>query len=224
MPRNPTYENERARARRLSETPEQRAARRALHDEYNRRWRERNPDYWRIRYAAMTPEEQAVRRAQRHAAYARRRDAEPDKEAARARHAAAARARRDADPEDARAKARARYAADPERFRGYARRYGERNRERLQATQLVRYYDLTQDRYDAMFVAQGGLCAICQEPERAVLRGVVKRLCVDHDHETGRVRALLCARCNRAVGMMQDDPELLSLAAGYLTFHRGEVV
>ena len=54
----------------------------------------------------------------------------------------------------------------------------------------------------------GSVCGICgTEP---------KRLCLDHDHKTGKVRGRLCDRCNRAIGMFQDVPELLDSAAAYL--------
>jgi hypothetical protein len=59
--------------------------------------------------------------------------------------------------------------------------------------------------------AQGGLCAICQREE-----AVVGRLVIDHDHATGRVRRLLCNRCNLALGLLDDDPTRLEAAAAYL--------
>lgn len=54
----------------------------------------------------------------------------------------------------------------------------------------LRQYGLTPDQYDALFTQQGGVCAICKaEPK-------TKKLAVDHDHDTGEVRGLLCPRCN----------------------------
>ena len=58
----------------------------------------------------------------------------------------------------------------------------------------------------------GGLCLICKKPPL----GKHTRLGVDHCHATGRVRGLLCNRCNRAMGMFEDDPDLLVAAAAYL--------
>lgn len=63
-----------------------------------------------------------------------------------------------------------------------------------------------------MVADQGGRCAICAGSPV----GPGRRLHVDHDHATGRVRALLCSSCNTAVGLMQDDSARLRAAADYL--------
>jgi hypothetical protein len=93
------------------------------------------------------------------------------------------------------------------------------NRRRLQ---LKQNYDLTPEEYDAMLAAQGGVCAICQKPERVKRQGKVMRMPVDHCHATGRVRALLCHSCNRAIGLLGDDVELLRAATEYLLRHKTE--
>ena len=63
-----------------------------------------------------------------------------------------------------------------------------------------------------MLAAQGGLCAVCgDEPPPGGIKAS-SRLHVDHDHATGKVRALLCTRCNRGIGYMRDRPGLLGLA------------
>lgn len=63
---------------------------------------------------------------------------------------------------------------------------------------------------DAMAEVQGGLCAICHEPP------LNRRLAVDHDHETGAVRGLLCTACNTTLGRFNDDPNRFEAAAAYL--------
>lgn len=65
--------------------------------------------------------------------------------------------------------------------------------------------------YDALAEAQGGVCAVC-EKECSFGRA----LAVDHDHQAGRVRGLLCARCNVTLGNVSDDPGLLHRLAAYL--------
>lgn len=70
---------------------------------------------------------------------------------------------------------------------------------------------VTDEQYDALLVLQEGLCAICRKapPER-------RRLAVDHDHQTGTVRGLLCSRCNLGLGYFKDDPDHLRAATAYL--------
>ena len=64
--------------------------------------------------------------------------------------------------------------------------------------------------------AQGDRCAICKG-ERC---GPGDRLHIDHDHVTGKVRALLCSRCNTMIGLAGDDPARLTAAAAYIRRHR----
>lgn len=84
----------------------------------------------------------------------------------------------------------------------------------------LRKYGLTHETYEAKHVAQGGVCAICQKPEAGVRAGRVKRLAVDHSRRTGRVRDLLCCRCNQAIGLLCEDPDILRRAAAYIERHR----
>lgn len=81
---------------------------------------------------------------------------------------------------------------------------------------LIRKYGITQEQYDEMFEEQGGVCAICERPESRVIKGNLNRMAVDHDHETGAVRGLLCAKCNTALGKFDDDAALLERAIDYL--------
>lgn len=84
------------------------------------------------------------------------------------------------------------------------------------AGHLLRFYGLTPEQYAELYEAQAGVCAICREPETMTYRGKPKTLSIDHDHETGKVRGLLCAACNFAIGKFRDDPALLRAAAEYL--------
>jgi len=73
---------------------------------------------------------------------------------------------------------------------------------------------MTVEQYDEMLAEQGGGCAICG---RAPTPGI--SLHVDHDHETGAIRRLLCFLCNNLLGDAGDDPALLEKAAAYLHEH-----
>jgi hypothetical protein len=71
---------------------------------------------------------------------------------------------------------------------------------------------VTREQYESMFTKQGGACALCGEHQETLK----KELNVDHNHETGEVRALLCARCNMGLGCFGDNSSRLREAAEYL--------
>ncbi len=71
---------------------------------------------------------------------------------------------------------------------------------------LWTWYRLTVRRYDEMVETQSGVCAICRWPETVTSAGKIIALSVDHDHVTGRVRGLLCRRCNNALAFVEDRP------------------
>lgn len=74
---------------------------------------------------------------------------------------------------------------------------------------LRRKYGLTQNMFEALVLAQLGKCAVCDANEATDLH-------VDHDHRTGKVRGLLCGKCNKAIGLMNDDPDLMMSAKRFL--------
>lgn len=80
---------------------------------------------------------------------------------------------------------------------------------------LKRKYGITIAEYDTMLAAQGGGCAICGTKTNTY-RGEARHFAVDHDHDTGRVRGLLCQTCNRMIGLAGDSVERLKAAARYL--------
>lgn len=76
---------------------------------------------------------------------------------------------------------------------------------------LIIRYNITQAVYSEMLAEQSGSCKICQKPAKTS-RG----LFVDHCHKTGKVRGLLCATCNTALGKFDDNPEVALRAVEYL--------
>ena len=109
-------------------------------------------------------------------------------------------------------------AAHPEALRMHKRRYRADGRYREYEKQYARKrwlkkeYGLALEDYDRMASDQGGVCAICGGPPN----GGVARLCVDHDHDSGEIRGLLCNLCNRMIGFAKDDAELLQRASDYI--------
>jgi hypothetical protein len=73
-----------------------------------------------------------------------------------------------------------------------------------------------------MFKEQNGVCAICGQPEVAIDKrtNIIKLLAVDHDHQTGKVRGLLCQKCNHGIGNFNDNQVNLQLAIQYLNNHK----
>jgi len=91
------------------------------------------------------------------------------------------------------------------------RRVHPRDVEQSRKYKLRIKFGLTLAGYDQMLASQGGVCAGCGGHN---IEG--RRLAVDHDHETGQVRGLLCDRCNRIIGSAKDSPEVLRRLAAYL--------
>lgn len=85
-----------------------------------------------------------------------------------------------------------------------------------------RSYGVDAARYQEMLREQGGVCAMCAQPETIIDNpsGKTKDLAIDHDHATGKIRALLCSSCNTALGLFNDDPALLAKARDYVLKHR----
>ena len=98
----------------------------------------------------------------------------------------------------------------------YRKRYPERARESSDRARMKCLFGITPEDYDRLHESQNGLCAVCHRPESAVLHGKVKRLAIDHDHETGAIRGLLCTRCNTALGLLQDDLDNIAALWAYL--------
>jgi Recombination endonuclease VII len=100
---------------------------------------------------------------------------------------------------------------------GMTRRHYKKNRDARLDYARVRNFGISREQYEEMLKRQNGVCAICHQPETARSRsGGEKLLGVDHEHETGRVRGLLCYRCNVALGYLKDDADVLLSAVAYL--------
>jgi hypothetical protein len=74
-------------------------------------------------------------------------------------------------------------------------------------------YDMTPEQYDSLLASQGGNCAICGDPPKV---GQNKRLHVDHDHATGKVRGLLCMHCNHSIERVEKIPGWAAKTEAYL--------
>jgi hypothetical protein len=101
---------------------------------------------------------------------------------------------------------------NPEKVSEQNRKYRISNPLYAKNAQLLRRYGITLDGYNEMFLQQEGCCAVCKKHQSEL----DKALCVDHDHETGGVRGLLCFNCNAGLGNFKDNSTLLGYAISYL--------
>lgn len=96
------------------------------------------------------------------------------------------------------------------------RAYRKVKEEAYKSIDLKKLYGLTLEQLDQMLEEQDHKCAICGEEESQVINGKTIRLAVDHCHDSGAVRGLLCMNCNRGLGLFKDDPARLKHAIAYL--------
>jgi hypothetical protein len=98
----------------------------------------------------------------------------------------------------------------PERARETERK---RQHKHGQEYHLKYKYGLTVEQYNQMLASQGGVCKICKRPQTDPKK---RFLCVDHNHETKKIRGLLCHHCNSALGFLRDNKNLLPAVLAYL--------
>lgn len=106
-----------------------------------------------------------------------------------------------------------------EAARARTAKWRRENLERVRRTDFAKHvrrkYGISIEQYDRFVAAQANRCAICGSRQS---RGF-ERLCVDHCHDTGQIRGLLCHRCNTGIGLFVSDYSLLEAAAHYLDRH-----
>lgn len=102
---------------------------------------------------------------------------------------------------------------NPDKFRAAGQRWRDANKDKRRKTRLEWVYGLTAEQFDAMFEQQGGKCANigCR-----VVHTDKRPLQVDHCHESGQIRGLLCRECNLVLGKMQDDINRIEGLSQYL--------
>lgn len=131
---------------------------------------------------------------------------------------AAAKARKEAHPElkEIARQRTAKWIEDnQERYWAYKKAYRKTDnfKRAFRKWHLKDKYGITPEQYEEMLERQGGGCAICGKPPGDIA------LHVDHCHETGRVRGLLCFSCNAGLGQFKHDPGLLEAAMTYAAVH-----
>ncbi len=101
--------------------------------------------------------------------------------------------------------------------------YYKQNKEAQRERDLQSKYKISLEDYNNMFVAQEGKCACCgiSEAELQIkYDSFHARFCVDHDHQTNKVRQLLCHKCNTLIGYLEKRKDILGKALAYIDKHR----
>lgn len=123
-------------------------------------------------------------------------------------------ARRTNDKEKARERSRVWRLNNKERSRENSKKYQRKNPHKVLEWQLKKY-NLTLEEYNNMYEKQNGKCAICGGTPNG-MQNSKKRLCVDHDIVTNKVRGLLCGSCNVGLGHFDHSTELLNKGIKYI--------
>jgi hypothetical protein len=120
---------------------------------------------------------------------------------------------REANPEYRKAKKAEWDANNVEHRKEYSKSFKTKNPDYFKRKHLQYCYGMPLEEYDRMAEHQNYCCAACGKHSSDTQRG---RLFVDHDHATGEIRALLCQHCNTALGMVDDNVDVLLSLVGYL--------
>ena len=103
-------------------------------------------------------------------------------------------------------------AKNVDKIRESRKKYYAENIDKIRDRNLQNRYGIGHEEYLELFEKQDGKCKICETTSNRKL----KHFAVDHCHDTGDVRGLLCSNCNTAIGLLKDNPDLLRAAAKYI--------
>lgn len=101
----------------------------------------------------------------------------------------------------------------------WASTHRERRIKQARNSHLKQTFGITLEEYDDMLAKQDYRCAICASPLREISDSNNRKrtnLCIDHNHETGEIRGILCFNCNLALGLFFENPKILISAIKYL--------
>lgn len=106
----------------------------------------------------------------------------------------------------------------PEKGYNQCKKYRQEHPEKQRQFDLKRKFNITIDKYNMLLIEQNNLCAICSKSETILDKKTnqPRALAVDHCHLTGKIRGLLCAKCNTALGLLSDDLNTIDKAKEYL--------
>jgi hypothetical protein len=95
--------------------------------------------------------------------------------------------------------------------------YNRKYKDISEDKRMKKQYGISLEDYKKMSELQKGLCLICKKPELTFLNQTARKLSIDHCHKTGKVRGLLCQKCNMAIGIFSESEDILNSAIKYLS-------
>ena len=112
-----------------------------------------------------------------------------------------------------RVRAKERYHEVPEIYTAKAKRTRDAHKTETNIRLRLRNHKITREQYDFLVQSADGKCSICRKK-------FVRQFHIDHDHDTGKIRELLCNRCNLGIGYFDEDVAILMAALRYLQKHK----
>ena len=106
--------------------------------------------------------------------------------------------------------------SNKEKIALYNKWYNDKHPEKRITNHYLSKYNITLEEYDKLLEKQDYRCIICGSVGSGRVK--YKRLCVDHNHETGQVRGLLCHKCNMAIGYVKEDPQIIINMLNYMNY------
>lgn len=98
--------------------------------------------------------------------------------------------------------------------------YRNKNPEKIRDTKLKQAYGVGVDYFNEKLKEQDGVCAGCKRNVKIIWRGKVVRMALDHDHNTGNPRGVLCIKCNRALGLLEENENIFYNLLEYINKYK----
>lgn len=137
------------------------------------------------------------------------------------KHRAQAKRYRIRHPERKAAQNRSWALAHPQEIKDKHAKWRSKNPDKVLNNYLKTRFKISLEKYNEILSIQEGVCAICNGHEKQLSpKGFPKRLSVDHCHKTGKIRGLLCDRCNTSLGRLEENVELIQSLANYILLHQ----
>jgi len=108
------------------------------------------------------------------------------------------------------------YKINKEKIKSRVKKYRDENPEKIRDLKLKQAYGVGSEYFDSKLKEQGNVCGSCKQSVKTIWRNKEIKMALDHDHKNGKPRGVLCIKCNRALGLLNDNLEIIFGLADYL--------